>query len=1140
MLDTKNNYTHHSHPVMIGIGMFCVVFIGGAFLWNSIVQSAPTPPPAPSVIRIEGSSVTEDQTWSRIRVVGENLALSGWSVSITDGTLAQVATGTEDDSDYYEYYVRDGTACSRTIIAEDPNSTLTQDITVYEPSTSVYNGSRDGSDYRASTARAGSGLCSSMFSGSFVGYLEQWQFDDNSCSSPTRIDYGWCEAKPMASSATRLTPSGVDTGAKIGSGDDVIKITGSQFYTSNVQVTLGGIVQPIVSSSNAEIRVKLNPLTPLCSKEITIQNLIPSDAVPDARKGVYGDFLVVPKVTGVAAVYSISGFSPDHGSSGTVVKLSGSFGPDRSALEVLFGADTDGSGGVIAPFYAIDKAWNPYDIYPLVPLSTSSGKIKIVACGGAAGATALSSSSFGVSYEPVIFYFNPNWGASAGPSKEFFVYGYNLNNAHTSLIQVSVNTTPARVITSGTSGSSGLEWVKIEVPTGATTGKIKVCTTIGCVTSQSDFYVQTIPSYQHTLGLPEFSSVTPRYHYAGVSVTIRGRNLGTQTYFGSKPAIGTLNADATQLVVTAPAGALDPLLVCNAKGCSSDHFAHEFLDYGTAKVDLPLLTHTSADAATVREQTVFPQSATAPSGACVANNPAPQVTNVSALSQYVGYDQTGKRNSESTLAISGCHFGPSTYKGFVLFNDTKQLDVISWSDTSIEVGVPFDATSGNLSVVAFTGQVGYSGRASASFAVNPTIQKLSPNHAVRKQIIDIWGSDFCGNVATCVPGEVRFGVYPGVEDTGVKATVFSWSNRRIRVSAPDDNGEQKDWGGLVKVIRSDGVVSHPLPSVDTTKKGSDMIAMLKQSVSYFYRLPRIFSLASDTVLLDQPRPVGFEGESFFGDKNINAKFIDPVKKMPTVDIYKWRIKDDSVNQGVEGYVTPAYDTRGNMVVPIHIPPGRQSVIWHNWDGAFAQARPSTRYDRLDLRSVAGSSIKIVGDTVVLKITGGFDPSSYLFGATLVSGVSVSSWQARPVSVSALIQTPSEAEQHLRSIQVVFPKQDADDMRFRATDVNVIHYTQTKDTTGTVFIEQGQYRNDTGTIVNTFESTEYNDISQYQSCSMIDDVRRCVLLYPGVEIEGSEFVGWGMFTNNPLIVKACVIIYGICSKNQTIITELIIA
>src|SRR3989344_5316036 len=93
MLDTKNNYTHHSHPVMIGIGMFCVVFIGGAFLWNSIVQSAPTPPPAPSVIRIEGSSVTEDQTWSRIRVVGENLALSGWSVSITDGTLAQVATG---------------------------------------------------------------------------------------------------------------------------------------------------------------------------------------------------------------------------------------------------------------------------------------------------------------------------------------------------------------------------------------------------------------------------------------------------------------------------------------------------------------------------------------------------------------------------------------------------------------------------------------------------------------------------------------------------------------------------------------------------------------------------------------------------------------------------------------------------------------------------------------------------------------------------------------------------------------------------------------------------------------------------------------------------------------------------------------
>ena len=600
---------------------------------------------------------------------------------------------------------------------------------------------------------------------------------------------------------------------------------------------------------------------------------------------------------------------------------------------------------------------------------------------------------------------------------------------------------------------------------------------------------------------------------------MRGRNLGTQTYFGPKSAIGTLNADATQLVVTAPDGALDPLLVCNAKGCTSDHFVHEFLDYGTARVNIPLITHASADAATVREQTVVSSSSTAPTSSCVANNPAPQITNVSALSQYVGYDRVGKRNSESTLTISGCHFGPSTYKGFILFNDTKQLDVISWTDTAIEVGVPFDAISGSLSVVAFTGQVGYAGRASSPFTVSPTIQKLSPNHAVRKQIIDIWGTDFCGNSATCTPGEVRFGIYPGIEDVGVKATVFAWNNRRIRVSVPDDSAEKKDWGGIVKVIRSDGAVSHPVPNVDTTKKGSDIIALLKQSSSYFYRLPRIFSLAPDTVLIDQPRSVVFEGEAFFADKNINSAFIDLARKTPTIDIYKWRIKDESVTQGVEGYVTPAYDARGRMTVPVHIPPGRQSVVWRNWDGAFAQARPSTRYDRRDLRTVASASLKIIGDQVLATITGGFDPAYAMFGATYVPGISVSSWQVRPTALRVMPQTLAEAEEHVRTVQAFFPKEDADDMRFRATDIGVVQYKQNEDSFGTAFIEQGQYRDESGVLVNNFDVTEYNDIPQYQSCSMIDDTRRCVLLYPGVEWEGAEFVSWGTFANNPLIVKA---------------------
>lgn len=1105
---------------------------------------------------LPSGSITEGSSFT---LTGSNLGrISTVSVAEGDGNVERIG-GTRS------YRVLNGDSCRRRfkvtywrtvivdktlpasrrgeMIEDEKTGTRYFYLTVKQPKYEARTGTPDA---RGSWRDTGSSILScadsygpGTFNDRFSGWLETRESDLN-CSSlsptdpyyiPTIKNAGWCTDAPVVDdedifNTDRVedvfTSGGADI--KVGSVGETIQLDSSAtrfFARGNIKVSLGGVVQTLTPSQNSTLSFTIHEDTPLCSDEIVIQNLIDGDAIPEDRT-VRTGFLVVPKVESAGAVSSIyiSSFTPDSGSSGTVVELTGAFGTSRDFVRVLFGGDDQPvSNGTPVEFFEMDKPWSQYSIYPLVPRLAETGRIKVVACD--VDYTAVSASDFAVTEEPAIFYFDPLWGQSGSAVEQFSVYGENFD----ATLEVKINEVGANY-----SVVSDQE-ILVSIPPSATTGKITVCKAGDCIDSQTDFYIQSVPPYQLALGLPEISDVTPRYYESGNRLVINGRNLSSTLWFGTVSAVGTVSGGGERVTVFVPAGANGPMRICNNNGCTSDHFFHEYTEYDEETVtDASLFVSEASGGSLIRDESIEAVSGTDPSTTCDENNPAPQILSVSTSSEYVGHTDSGERNNEAAFTITGCHFGPSQYSGYVLFNNTKQLDVISWGKNSIRTAVPFDATSGHLSVVAWTGQHGYAARASSSFHVKPVIQKLGLNRGAQGQIIDILGSDFCPPSGSCQAGTVLFGIYPGVEDEGREADIYAWNDKRIRVAIKSDGETEKDWGGVVKVIRSDGIESRPIGEL-VSGDGREQLMTLKDQESYFYRLPRIFSLSPQTVVLDRAKLVGVNGDGFWGDKNIPEAFIANEGETPTIDIYRTRLTEERVNQGTTDEDDRQYQTYSSMSVPTTTRHGRQSVVFSNWDGAFAQARPSTNNDRLDLRAVADADMDITGSSALLTITGGLTPGFHLYGNTLLSNIVVASVDVKPTKFNVLPQDENDRERNIQSIQLVFPKEDADANRFRNVHVGVVQYGE-GEKTGMAWIRQEQREDENGERVSLFDDIlEYNDIPGYERCNA--DGEECELLYPGVggNNENDRLVGYGYMSPNPLIVKLPPPVISSLSKTQ---------
>ncbi|GEM_PF-1074588 len=218
---------------------------------------------------------------------------------------------------------------------------------------------------------------------------------------------------------------------------------------------------------------------------------------------------------------AITSFAPSEGPYGTEVTINGS--NFTGASQVIF-------NGVAGTFSTISET----EIRATVPAGASSGTISVITSGG----TATSAGDFTVTPPPppAVDSFSPSRGPAGTPVT---VTGNNFLGA----TEVAFNGAPGTSLTVLSNTQ-----VRASVPTGATTGPIRVTTPGGEVTTAEVFTV-TIP--------PSISSFTPSNGPPGTQVTINGNNFNgaTQVAFNGVVTSTFTPSSNTQITATVPTSA---------------------------------------------------------------------------------------------------------------------------------------------------------------------------------------------------------------------------------------------------------------------------------------------------------------------------------------------------------------------------------------------------------------------------------------------------------------------------------------------------------------------------------------------------------------------------------------------------------
>ena len=1055
--------------IKIRIFAGCIVGIGVGFMLPAILKSAEPLVPTPSISASPSETVNEGDV---IALAGSNFLpssmvyftngsadVAGSVVSINDGgtqILARVPAGFFGCE--HQVYVKSGEAKSSK-----------RAISISDWVVSSWYPSDDTS-------------CKLVGDPNFDGIRRRTVVDGNSCVNPTNTPAGFgshqesCNVNPELSATHSITPAFGPPGTEI-------TVQGSYFY-KDTAVTINGIAQPVISRTLSELKFRVADTTPTCSSVLTL--------VTNAGSVSSTAFVVTPAITAVTAL----DVSPDRGQPGTVVKVASSsvnaFGASRDSVKLTFGnmlGTTAGSGQVAtAEFFDITKQWNANEIYPLVPLGAGSGALRVYVCGG--GAYAESSSVFTVEHNPSIFYFEPRWGSDTMRTK-VTIYGQELDTA-----TVKIGGVIASVV------ESNPQKIVVSVPQGAVTGRIEICKNTICVQSKDVFYAQDMPSYQLTLGLPEISSISSYEFQQGKTVTLYGRNLRPSVWVGgsSVPATG----NATQITLSLPAHPEPPILICNSNGCASDHFMHEYSNYDSWEVTKPLFTNMCSGGLVEEEDSskiCAPRSVS--STGCQADNPEPQLFSITPAQAQVG----------KPITITGCHFGSSIHKGYVLFGDTRQADIESWGDGEIKVYVPFDAVHSKLSVVAWTGLQGYAGQSSSVFDVIPTIARISPPVAMQGQMIDILGSDFCASSVDCKFGEVLFSVYPDLGLLGKKGKVFSWNNRRIRVMVPygngDDNGDIQDgvFSGPVKIIRSDGVASYVPEITMLNKDGGIDFDRLEANAHIIRIAPQLIDIIPSKIEIPKKNKMTLVTTGVMGDKNIISKMKQKEKQWPRVELLRTDLSK-STTQGENGKYQ---ETRVTAFVPSYVRPGKSWVVLTNWDNSFSAFRPSVFGDEAKGVMLGGASVYSDDKTsIITTVSSDFGKTGFVFGKIWLPSVTVASATIRPESVNLDTTVRKDG---LYLFRVTTSVVEASEGRFK----NMFSFTKFGNEIWSSVVDIRQTVSSTASSLPQLSSFVYTMSKRYQVCP-VGGEGRCYLSMPGFGVDG-QIAGQGYVRYRPFVIEA---------------------
>lgn len=390
----------------------------------------------------------------------------------------------------------------------------------------------------------------------------------------------------------------------------------------------------------------------------------------------------------------LTGFTPQNGVAGTTVTLTGTH---------LTGATEVSFDGAKAPSFTVVDSTR---ITATVPPGATTGDVEVDTPGGY--------SRLGVftvlgSAVPTLTSFTP---AAAGEGKRITLTGTGFTGATT--VSFSGVNAFSFSVDSDTS-------ISVTVPTGASTGRLRVYNSRGAGVSGADFTV---------LPAPRITGFSPTSGPSGTVVTLNGSGFtgATDVRLWNTTLSVTPRSDS-QLTVTIPTGTLSGAFSVDAPG-------------GRVTSDARFSVQSSA---------------------------SPTLSGFSPTTGWAG----------TSVTLNGANFTGTTE---VTFNGTPATDVSISGDSRLYVYVPRGATSGPVRVVNTKGEV--TGGVFTVLPLS-TLSGFSPSSGVVGTVVTITGSGFAGspsvqiggesaNVIAVTPTQLTAIVPPGAESGSVQVYAGQW------------------------------------------------------------------------------------------------------------------------------------------------------------------------------------------------------------------------------------------------------------------------------------------------------------------------------------------------------------------------------
>lgn len=286
-------------------------------------------------------------------------------------------------------------------------------------------------------------------------------------------------------------------------GGDTIEVHGFNFRTKNpeeLELRIGGAKATVNVLSNTN----LTAVVPDAAINGPLQLKVPGGAFITPSS-----IVILPRITG---------FTPDTGAVGTVVKIDGS--GFNGATRVDFGS---------LPATAF-KVIHSLQIEATVPAGVQTDALKLTTTNGVAVSTA---PFYGT---PRVDSFSP---VSGRPGTQVVIGGLNLKGA-TGLTLSGLSISGFEVLDN--------RQIRFEIPVGASSGRVRVTTPGGSATSEGNFTVRG-PE-------PILTSLSPAEGGPGTTVTLLGSNLATVTnvtFNGVRAAFTATSASTLEAIVPSSA-----------------------------------------------------------------------------------------------------------------------------------------------------------------------------------------------------------------------------------------------------------------------------------------------------------------------------------------------------------------------------------------------------------------------------------------------------------------------------------------------------------------------------------------------------------------------------------------------------------